>query len=379
MKETIRPSLRLAIIVKHFNRVGGAEKYAVETTLRLAARGHGVDLYSWEADENLIAGINHIRIPCRFKISSCTRLWAFGRDVGSRLAGKTYDAVISHDRTFCQDISVIHTFSYKTGLDRYPWFRVLDQVWLSPRAWVYLWMEKQQMGRPVLVPVSQVIERDIKRQYQGSGQGPVITPGIDTDAFSGGPASDRRDRIRARENISGNDLAVLFAGSEFRRKGLDLLIPAIGPGMQLLVAGRGERMSHYRRLAGQWNNPSRVRFLGLQENMADWFAAADVVVLPSRAEAFGMVVLEGMAAGLPVIVAQAAGASSLIRHNENGFICRGTEDIAGLLEILKDPSLRMRIGESARKTALENSWEICTDHFETLCRAVKDRRVRQTP
>ncbi|WP_051148489.1 glycosyltransferase family 4 protein [Desulfospira joergensenii] len=360
-------SLNLAVIVKHFNLLGGAEKYAVETTRRLISRGHRVDLYSWEADEGLLAGINHIKIPCRLNISSSTRLWAFGRDVSKQLAKKKYDAVLSHDRTGCQDISVVHTFSYKTGMDRYPGFRKIDQIWMSPRAWVYLWMEKQQMNRPVLVPVSRIIEKDIIRHYPKAKNISVITPGIDTNGFSPGAIQDRRKKIRAREGIPEKDLAVLFVGSEFRRKGLDLLIPAIDQGMQLLVAGRGENMSFYRKRVSQCGNQSRVSFLGLQKNMPDWFAAADVVVLPSKAEAFGMAVLEGMACSLPVIAGQALGASCLIRHNENGFICKNRDDIARLLVRLKDPSLRKRIGENARRTALENSWDICTDHFEALC------------
>lgn len=364
------------MIVKHFNLLGGAEKYAVETTCRMTDRGHRVDLYAWEADESLLGPIHHFKIPSRLTVSSSTRLWAFGRDVSKSMAGKQYDAVISHDRTWRQDISVIHTFSYKTGLDRYPGFRKFDQIWLSPRAWVYLWMEKQQMVRPVLVPVSRVIDADIERHYPDMGDKRVITPGIDTEVFSPDVVQGRRKEVRTRESIPEQDLAVLFVGSEFRRKGLDLLIPAVAEGMQLLVAGRGEQMPHYRKLVEQCGNESRVRFLGLQKNMPDWFAAADVVVLPSKAEAFGMVVLEGMAAGLPVIAGQASGASSLIGHGENGFICNHTDDIARLLEKLKDPSLRKQIGENARKTALENSWDICTDHFETLCFEVRDRKDR---
>ncbi len=360
--------MNLAVVVKHFNRLGGAEKFAVETTRRLVSRGHRVDLYALQADHTLTQGICHVRIPCRLKLSSATRLLAFGQDVSKRMAGKAYDAVISHDRTWCQDISVVHTFSYKTGLEKYPGFRKLDQVWLSPRAWVYLWMEKQQMARPCLVPVSPVIQKDIENHYPGSLSMSVISPGIDPDGFSPKTIARKREIVRADQGISPKELVVLFAGSEFRRKGLDLVIPAVSKGILLLVAGRGEKMSHYRRLVEKSGNTSRVKFLGLQDNMTDWFAAADVVVLPSRAEAFGMVVLEGMACGLPVIVGKDCGASVLIRHNENGFLCEGADDIAGLLKKLKDQDLRRRIGENARKTALNNTWETCTDRFETLCR-----------
>ncbi|MBI9091605.1 MAG: glycosyltransferase family 4 protein [Desulfobacterium sp.] len=367
--------LKIAVLVKNFHGYGGAEKYAVEVTQRLAAMGHAIDLYAWAADKRLVVdGIRHIKVPCRYKFSSFMNLWSFGREVAALLDPGLYDAVISHDRTWGQDISVVHTFSYKTGLERYAPIRKVDQVWLSPRAWVYLMLERRQMGRQQLVPVSHVIRADIEKHYPGAGAMHVVSPGIDPDMFSPTFVAEKRETVRQKEGLRPDELVVLFVGSEFRRKGLDLTIPAIGEGMRLLIAGRGEHLAHYKRLAETSGNSDRVTFLGLQKDVLPWYAAADVVVLPSVAEAFGMTVLEGMACGLPVIAGENAGAAALIDHGQNGFVCAGTQDISRTLSELRDGELRRRIGAAGRITALENSWDCCAKSYESLCISVAGQK-----
>ncbi len=368
-----KESLKIAVLVKNFNKYGGAEKYAVEVTQRLAERGHSIDLYSWNADHDLVSDIRYIQVPCKLKNSGFLNLLSFGRETTRLLKSESYDAVISHDRTWGHDISVVHTFSYKTGLEKYSFIRMIDQVWLSPRAWVYLWLEKKQMAKKILVPVSAVIKKDIKKRCGRTENVSVITPGIDTEFFSPLSVLGQRDKTRAVEKISQNDLNVLFVGSEFRRKGLDILIPAVSEGMQLFVAGRGEHMKYYKKLAEK-NNNSRIKFLGLQKDMLKWYAATDVVVLPSVLEAFGMSILEGMSCGLAVIAGENTGAAFLIDHGKNGFICSTTEDIADILIRLRDLNLRRKIGMCARKTALENTWEHAVDLFEALCIENKERK-----
>ena len=86
----------------------------------------------------------------------------------------------------------------------------------------------------------------------------------------------------------------------------------------------------------------RVSMEGITDNVINYYALADVVVLPSRSEAFGMSILEGMACGLPVIVSHNSGIADLIRHGENGFLIKKASELPELLEL-------MRSGEKRRK------------------------------
>ncbi len=167
---------------------------------------------------------------------------------------------------------------------------------------------------------------------------------------------------------------MLFVGSEFKRKGLDNLIPAIGDGMKLLVVGKGERFKHYRRLAEKKGASNRILFKGLVDDVRHYYAAADVVVLPSLKEAFGMSILEGMACGLPVISSAAAGVAALISNGDNGLIAYNPGELMGLLECIRVPRVRQALGEKARLTAERHTWELKAHLYEKVCYAIAHQK-----
>ncbi len=170
---------------------------------------------------------------------------------------------------------------------------------------------------------------------------------------------DARERLRAELDLSPEALAVLFVGADFERKGLRKVITAVATASRpavLLVAGDGDTAA-YRALASDHGIAHRVHFLGhvRREQLAEFYSAADLVVLPSRQDAWGHPVIEGMAAGRVVAVSESAGAHEVVREGENGFVLRGSgsaEEIASLIDgPLSDPEVRRRIGEEARRTA----------------------------
>jgi UDP-glucose:(heptosyl)LPS alpha-1,3-glucosyltransferase len=136
--------------------------------------------------------------------------------------------------------------------------------------------------------------------------------------------------------------------------------------MKLFVVGRQERMGHYKKIMDFHGLNNRVIFTGLMDNVMAYYALADVVVLPSIAEAFGMTVLEGMACGLPVITSREAGSSYLITTGKNGMVFDSPEEISGMLEALKNETTRKTMGARARKTALHYTWEHAADLYERL-------------
>ncbi|MCP3953182.1 MAG: glycosyltransferase family 4 protein, partial [Desulfobacterales bacterium] len=98
-----------------------------------------------------------------------------------------------------------------------------------------------------------------------------------------------------------------------------------------------------------------------------YYAAADVVALPSLKEAFGMSILEGMACGLPIISSAAAGVASLVNHGKNGLIANQPDELGDLLDGLRAPRLRKSLGEKARLTAEKHTWEITARLYENVC------------
>jgi glycosyltransferase involved in cell wall biosynthesis len=164
-------------------------------------------------------------------------------------------------------------------------------------------------------------------------------------------ARERRDALRSERGITG--CCFLYAGRFAPEKGLDTLLTTFGRvGGQLLLAGSGPEEDRLREAA-----PAGTRFLGWvsREELPDWYAVADVFVLPSRSEPWGMVLNEAAAAGLPLIASEEAGAArDLIEEGCNGF--RVPAGDTGALEramtaLRDDADLRERAGERSMEIA----------------------------
>ena len=363
-------SLRLAVVIKRFVTTGGAERYAVETTRRLRARGHQVALVAREWEPAAVEGLGKHRLSDRGRWSSVVSSWWFARDAARCLAAVPTDAVIAHERGFRQDIAVVHTFPYRRGIARYAGWRRIDQLYLSPRSWLHLHLEAQQMRTTHLAAVSQTIRSDIAQYYRRRRNVAVVHPGVDLERFAPGAQGPQRAATRAAVGAAPEDTLIVFVGTEFKRKGLDDLMAALGPGQRLVAVGKGERWPRYRRLVERLGIAERVHFAGFVADVRPYYQAADLLVLPSLAEAFGMCVLEAMACGLPVVVRAAAGAAALVAHGRNGFVFTAAEELPPLLARLNDPALRGPMGAEARRTACRFTWDAAADRLEALCRQV---------
>jgi len=375
MREQNR-KLKIAVLISSFSYSGGAQNYVVEVARHLYDKGHEIDIYAMEADKELLKGMAFHRVSTKYNFSSVLRIVSFARDTSRMLSDRHYDVVHSHMRAYSQDIMTLHCFSYKGGVNKHSAVRKIDKVYLSPRSQLYLWLERRQMQTPWLVGVSDAIREDVKEQFSRNTGVSVIPPGVDTARFHPKWVSDNREEVREQEKIKEGEMVVLFVGSEFRRKGLDYIIPAISSKMRLLVVGRGERWNHYRRLVNKCNVADKVKFVGWTDNIRRYYAAADVVVLPSLSEAFGMSILEGMACGLPVVASSNAGVSELINDGVNGFTISDASKLLSIFERLKVSDERRRLGSKARETAEEYTWDKCAEKYEKLYYQVADAKIR---
>jgi N-acetyl-alpha-D-glucosaminyl L-malate synthase BshA len=113
-----------------------------------------------------------------------------------------------------------------------------------------------------------------------------------------------------------------------------------------------------------------VLFMGKQSDMAPLLSIADVLLLPSENESFGLVALEAMACEVPVIATRIGGLPEVVEHEEDGFLL-GLGDVAGMaeagLKLVRNPDLRNEMGKTARKHALRDycSTKIVR-HYEQL-------------
>lgn len=173
---------------------------------------------------------------------------------------------------------------------------------------------------------SAMVRDDILRHYRVPAQRlHVIENAIDPAAYRRPADAETRGRaMRADLGVPRDAALWLFVGSGFQRKGLAAALHALArPPVRghLAVVGRDHRLRRYRRLAARLGIARRVHFVGRRDDVRPYYWAADALLHPALYEPYGLVVLEAMAAGLPVLGSRQCGAANaLIRHGENGFL-----------------------------------------------------------
>ena len=195
----------------------------------------------------------------------------------------------------------------------------------------------------------------------------VVPPGVDRAFFAPG---DQRGARRAVGLDAGP--VVLFVGRIQPLKGLDLAVEALArmgtDGARLVVvggpsgAGGDAYLAEVRATAEALGVAGRIRWVDPQPHhlLASWYRAADVVVVPSRSESFGLVALEAAACGTPVVAAAVGGLTDLIRPGVTGELVPG-RDPAGFAAridaLLADPVRCTAMGTRAALAATGLTWE----------------------
>lgn len=179
-----------------------------------------------------------------------------------------------------------------------------------------------------------------------------------------------RPSLRAELGLSPNKPLVLVASKLIpRKRPMDLLVAFhnlrnTGVDAALAFVGSGEQEDDLKEYVQQQQLPD-VHFFGFrnQSELPKFYSVADVFVLPSENEPWGLVINEVMCAGLPVVVSDEIGAvADLVRHGENGFTY-DAGDIDALTEylaqLLREPEMRARMGKASRRVIAEWNHERC--------------------
>lgn len=198
----------------------------------------------------------------------------------------------------------------------------------------------------------------------------VVPPGVDTGTFRPGPLQDARRAI----GMESADLLVLGVGRMQYVKGTDILFdaltefaatePVLAQRTRVVMLGgaSGEAdESGVREAAGtsaagllEFRDPVPARVL------ADWYRAADLVVVPSRSESFGFVAAEAVASGTPVLAAQVGGLAHIVRPGVSGVLVADRSPFTwahAITTLLADPVARTRLSAGAAALRDELSWE----------------------
>lgn len=192
----------------------------------------------------------------------------------------------------------------------------------------------------------------------------------------------RRDGGALRAQLSPDDRPVVMHVSNFRPvKRLDAVLEVFRRindriPSRLVLVGDGPERLRAEALAGRLGIAALVHFAGEQQDPVDWLSAADLFLLPSSQESFGMAALEAMACGVPVVASRVGGLPEVIEDGRTGFLC-APEDLDGMAErgiaLLTDAALAGRIGREAEQVV---TTRYCIDEvvprYEAYYREVLD-------
>lgn len=315
--------IKVAIIRQKYNPAGGAERFVQNALMQLRDKSQlQIDILARNWNE--IEGVKFNRINPLY-IGSLWRDFSFSRSVQSYLKDNHYDIVQSHERIpGCQ--------IYRAGDG-------LHARWLNLRKRAgfpatclnlhhsYLLRAEEKMFNSeelqFVICNSQMVMKEISQWFPAAKDKCIlIYNGVDLNRFTYLKNGEERKRTRERLGLKDNQPVLIFVGSGFQRKGLQLAVEAIHSAsseVALIVVGGDKNQQKYIDYARSLLGPDRVKFVG-ETRPDEYLACADGFILPTLYDPFPNSAMEAFASGLPVLTTLQCGAAEIIQNGENGFV-----------------------------------------------------------
>jgi UDP-glucose:(heptosyl)LPS alpha-1,3-glucosyltransferase len=398
--------LRIALNHTRLADSGGVEAYIFRLVHALLLRGHAIDYFCARVERPIehpafrVFPVPQPRRPTSLRVALFARRSA--RAIARAEREAPYDVVQGFGRTWYQTVyrdgSGCHADYREAYLDRVKrrgWRRTHYRLFPTDGA-VQAIERWRYVARPprLVIAISRLVRDQILRRHPLAPERVrVLYNGIDLERHH--PRLADAGRAQLLPALFGPDLrgegdaaprALVFVGSDFGRKGLDLLIDALAelegePSLAkrryaVAVVGRDHREAQWQQRAARRGVGGRLRFLGYRDDVPALLAGSDGLVLPSWFDAFGNVVAEALACGAPVVASASCGGAEWIRDGENGFVATRQEP-ACLARALRALLLRDDAGslrEMARRTALAYPWDAHVDALLALYREAASNR-----
>lgn len=372
--------MRIALSFPGCHRRGGVERVILECANYLADHGHEVHLFACEWDDD------HLHAAVHRHGVVISESWPLAR--ARQFPTRCRQAMTASKLAF----DVHGGFGVMSPPGAVTWVQSVHAEWLAisrqqrrglsrirqklnPFHRLILQRERAVFGGQAygrLIALTERVKRELIEHYGVPDADVDVLPnGFSAEEFNIERRSRERDAVRRQLSIPPDAKVVIFVANETERKGFGPLLRAIGrlndPRVHLLAVGR-LNLEPYRSEIAQLGLSARTHHVGPTSEVGRFYAAADVFALPTVYEAWGLVIVEAMASGLPVLTSRLAGASAAVREGETGQLLddpRSVEEVAVKLE-------RLIAGDHAQSGAISESvqeyrWtEVLRSYEQTL-------------
>ena len=383
---------------------GGMNVYVRDLSRELARRGHRVDVYTRSQDPSLPRisdGLGHgarvIHVPTGPE-------HPYDKHLVYDHLPEFIDGVFGQAEADAIRYDVLHSHYWLSGAVA----RELRERWDTPIVHMFHTLgkmkdvvaqrpEERETARRIsveaevvgfadaLVAATLAEQEQLVRLYGASTERiRVISPGVDTERFHPIPQDLAKEHI----GLCPDRRTILFVGRIEPLKGIDNLLRAIArvieerpemrEGLCVSIVGgdldrihEDDEMIRLQELREELGIGDIVTFLGAkdQDLLQYYYSAAEMVVMPSDYESFGMVALEAMACGTPVIASDVGGLAFLVTHGRTGYRVPARDPAAlasRITQLLSDEALRRRIGHRAACWAESYAWSRIAERIEAL-------------
>ncbi len=385
--------MNIALCYENVNPArGGCETYIADFARRLLADGHAVHLYACRWKESALPETLQYRRLDVARGPRFLRPWRFAAACERALAATRHDVTVGFDKTWGQDVLYpqggLHAASAAHNIRKYSsvWMRGLARLAkrcdLAAISFARLERKQYLTGHSTIIVNSDMVAGHFRHHYGiPADRLHIIRSAIDPARFHSTDRPRHRSEWRRRWGLQPNDAAALFVAMNYRLKGLEPLLHAVGlvpDGIpfRLIVVGH-PRTSRYERLARRLGISDRVVFHGFSAETRNAYFAADFLVHPTFYDPCSLVALEALACGLPVVTTRYNGASELLDPPHDGLVIDDPHDHPCLAECLVkmfDRDYRANASRAARETASRWTFEL---HYRRMIEVFRDVAARK--
>lgn len=380
--------MRILMASHYLSWSGGIERVVMELSTRMAARGHDVHIAASRIGTDVTAGLTpgiRLHPVPTWKWTPAT-VAQFSLRATGVLRSIDFDIIHSHGAALIKgDVLTAHSchthWYHQSVASAHPVGRLRKM--LNPLHKVLMAYESRQYSDghfTGVIAVSDQVAAEIAEHFSYHGAITVIPNGINLQEFSSTNKEVLRRAVRERLALGPDDFVVLFVGNEFRRKGLETVLRSLSlaPGSPHLIVVGGDDPQPYLRLARSLGVGEHVRFVGRSSEVFGYFAASDVLVLPTQYEPFGLVVVEALASGLPVIVSSVCGITSYLRDGLDALLLPNPCDTALLAHLTgavqTQPALARQLSQNGLKAATQFDWERVVERTLDFYQLILERK-----